>query len=121
MNDEKEKAKAEAVEDFRFDCDIDRHNSSAEFCFEKGFDFGYAAAQPQWIAIHSEADLPKEDGRYLWKVRAGEPSNVRAQWFDPQGFNMLNGSAKAYFISEYEAWMPIPDYTSPEGEDGRSN
>jgi hypothetical protein len=111
---EKEKAKAEAWAKIRHAYMAGEYELTITYpAFSDGFDLGYAAAQPQWKRI--EDGLPEKTGAYPVVVPGigGEPMTI---------VDAFHVSDKSWtHFRGHIAWYPIPDYTSPEGEDGRSN
>jgi hypothetical protein len=75
-----------------------------------------AAASPVWVKIESEADLPKDEGRYIFRRRSDGVNvayPVRIADEDQVGI----GAAKKgepiealYLVAQFEAWLPIPTY-----------
>lgn len=79
--------------------------------YDAGYDAGFDAASNPWRPIRSVDDLPEEDGRYLWQRRSETGCLVQ----------YLGGvfTTRPWFVKEYVAWMPIPDYTeTPDVESG---
>lgn len=75
--------------------------------YDAGFNAGYAAGQPQWIAVSER--LPKEPGPYLFEQIGGD------NMFDVLylGLNTISDKAD-YLRSHYVAWQPIQHYTKSD-------
>jgi hypothetical protein len=70
-------------------------------------DFHLSQSRDAWTPIHSENDLPKLPGRYLWLRRSDEVEDV---------YTFPDSPVVDAWRSEFIAWMLIPPYEQPDKE-----